>query len=335
MRVHIISIVILWIGCSVQEEGLYLRVDMASVHDEGLFRPENGDRLSMVGNFNNWQSGKHVLTDEDGDWIYTIDGSRLPFITDEELSFKFVITPAGEDRTISEQWEYIANRSITKAELERERPVFVFNEFWSPMVPDTLHWRVNMSNQMVLGFFEPEEGDVVTVSGSFNDWAETGVPLKATADPWIYELTLPVEIRKHEVSVYKYRIAPGLDRENKPVMINRGQEFIDARVYANVIPTDYFNNQKRVLRVVLTEQWLERQKFSIGREDVLHLKLMWNGNQSRNYRLEPNGEGGYETALQIPESAADIKGEIRADFSTELYKIEEIKVTMKGKKILF
>ena len=330
MRIVIIGVFLFLINCSAPEGKLFMHVDMASLHDEGMFKPENGDKLSIVGDFNNWEVNKHLLADDEGDWIYTININELPIDLDEELSFKFVVSSEKENKLTNMGWERITNRSITADEIKKEQPVFIFNEPWSPLVADTLSFRVNMSNQNVLGFFKPEMGDKVAVSGSFNDWDKTGIQLESTSDLLVYELTLPVEVRKHEPLIYKYQIISGVNREEELVMTNQGREFTDNRLYSENNSSDYFNNQKRVLRVVLTEEWLEQQNYSLKQDDVLHLKLMWNGNQSQNYRLEPDAKGAYETALQIPESAADVKGAVIVNFHEEIYNMEHLLVNQKG-----
>lgn len=197
---------------------------------------------------------------------------------------------------------------------------------------NTFGFRVNMSNQKVLGYFKPEMGDKVAVTGSFNSWSEEGIILEQQ-DSLVYGLTFPVKVRKYEPLVYKYIIIPGAERKEQFIMPNNGWEFRDNRLYREESLTEYFNNQKRVLRVVVSEEWLA-QRANLKQDDVLLLKLMWNGSQSRNYRLEPNGNGAYETALQIPESAADVGAKIIVNYEHELYVFDEIKVGVKGKTVV-
>lgn len=197
---------------------------------------------------------------------------------------------------------------------------------------NTFGFRVNMSNQKVLGYFKPEMGDKVAVTGSFNSWSE-GIVLKQQ-DSLVYGLAFPVKVRKHESLVYKYILIPDAERKEEFIMPNSGWEFTDNRLYREGSVTDYFNDQKRVLRVFITKDWIAK-KANLKQDDVLHLKLMWNGSHSRNYRLEPNGKGAYETAIQIPESAADVGAKIIVNYEQELYVFDKIKVGVKGKTVVF
>ncbi|MEX0610258.1 MAG: hypothetical protein WD016_08800 [Balneolaceae bacterium] len=333
MRVLIFGFLVFCVfGCNSASDELWLKVDMASLHDEGLFKPDEGDKISLAGSFNDWEAGEYYLQDIEDNWVYSYNLNEL--ITEEtgELEFKFVITSAKNRELVNGGWERIPNRSITPEDIRREQPVLNFNKPWSPLVTKKLSFRLNMSNQKVLGFFDPDMGDKVAVTGSFNNWNEEGVLLEPAEDSLVYQFTFPAEVRKHEPLVYTYLIIPGTGRNEKVVMPNKGREFINNRYYREELATEYFNNQKRVLRVELTEEWIAQK--TLKQDDVLHLKLMWNGSQSRNYRMEPMGEGAYETALQIPETAADLKAKVMVNYEEEVYELNIIKVGLEGGSLL-
>lgn len=91
MRKIVLGIFLLFVGgCHSTDQELQIKVDMASLHDEGLFKPEEGDKLSIAGNFNNWQANEYMLSDNKGDWIFSLNMNELP--VNEELNFKFVIS---------------------------------------------------------------------------------------------------------------------------------------------------------------------------------------------------------------------------------------------------
>ncbi len=115
-------------GCKESPESLLIQVDMAGQHDEGLFNPSAGDRLSLAGNITDWEAGELFLEDENGDWKFT---AALPSNTFEEadtLDFKFVITNKENRDLPNSGWEVIPNRQVTREVIEQEQPLFVFNE---------------------------------------------------------------------------------------------------------------------------------------------------------------------------------------------------------------
>lgn len=341
IRIMILITGVMWLtGCRSNSDTLLLRVDMAGERDEGRFTPSSGDRLSLAADFTDWEAGELFLEDENGDWIYTTTLPANVFANSDTLFFKFVVVNEGNRDLPNSGWEVIPNRQVTRQVLEQEQPVFVFNEAWSPLVEKELSFRVNMANQQVLGFFDPEAGDQVAVTGSFlktdpakSDREEEGIELTPAETPLVYQVRFPVEVREQEPVLYQYRIIPGEERKEAAILPNRGLETSGPRRYREEPTTDYFNDQTRILLVEVSGEWLA-QRTQLSPDDVLHLKLSWNGTQSRNYRLEANGNGSFETAVQVPESAADLEGEVMLNYEEEFYEIDEINVGMGGKKFI-
>lgn len=141
---------------------------MADQHDEGVFNPSAGDRLSLAGNITDWKASELFLEDENGDWKFTAALPSNTFEDSDTLDFKFVIINKENRDLPNSGWEVIPNWHITHNILQQQQPLFVFfNETWSPLVEKELTFRVNLANQQVLGFFASEAGDRVAVTGSF------------------------------------------------------------------------------------------------------------------------------------------------------------------------
>ena len=46
---------------------------MSKEHDAGRFRPELGDKISVAGDFNGWKKDGLFLSDQKGNWIFTVE----------------------------------------------------------------------------------------------------------------------------------------------------------------------------------------------------------------------------------------------------------------------
>ena len=324
----LLFITFLLLGCQTQENSIILKVDLSNEHDAGRFVPEDGDRLMVVGAFNDWEPGVHELTDPEADWRYEIKLGRDVVNEADTLSFKFVIVSEQNRDLPNSGWEIIPNRSVATEQLEKEPPVFVFNESWSPMVTKELTFRVNMSNQQVLGFFDPEE-DRVMVSGTFSQHEGESVELDAEEGSLVYSITFPVEVREEDSINYQYKIESGSGR----LLPDNGWEFISPREYDyNNRSADFFNDQLRVLRVIVSKEWISRIT-NLGVDDRMYVQLQWNGNQSRNYRMEEVSGSFFEVSIQVPESMSNIICVLKKNFDDELYESKELQVGLSGRKI--
>jgi hypothetical protein len=145
---YIIFILIL-ISCN---ENHFIRIDMSKEHDNGYFQPEKGDRIGLAGNFNNWRADTLFLTDENGDWIFSIPVADVAN-KEDTLQFKFKIQ-SGEKRIAANSgWEGISNRKIAVSDLIKDTPVFVYNEVYDKKETIEITFTVGTSNQQLLGFF--------------------------------------------------------------------------------------------------------------------------------------------------------------------------------------
>ena len=318
----------MFINCTRVQDPPKIKVDMSAMHDQGLFKPEQGDKLSIAGSFNDWEPDAQNLMDEDGDWIFETSLSDTDF--KETTEFKFVIVSDNQMDLPNSGWEVIPNRQINVETLRNESPILTYNKPWSPLITEDLTFRVNMNNQKVLGFFDPEKGDKVVVAGTFNDWDEQGIRLDRIDFTLTYELTFPVQKRKHENTRYKYRIS-SLEMDE---VINDGWELIDERIYTTSTGLEYFNNQKRVLNLTFSEEWIQEQT-KLNKDDVFYAKLEWN-NETQNYRFTKNEiSNTYEVAVQIPEVITDVDVVIVKNLEEEIFRKENIIVPLNGKEIKF
>jgi len=320
-------------GCSLQE-GPALKVEMSGQHDSGRFLPGEGDRLAIAGPFNDWTPGQHLLEDPDGDWVYEIPLSKLQSSTDS-LRFKLVIMPGGQRSAPNGGWETLPNRTIARADLVQRRPVLTYNEPWSPLQTAEVTFRVGMANQQVLGFFDPEKGDKVVVTGSFSSWNPGGYPLADPDGDRVYTATLPVAYREGRPVEYKYRI---ISSGNQQLLPNEGWESRSNRVLATKVPGDSlstgfaaFNDHRRIARFMVDiTRWCRNGDFRPERGDILQLVLSLDGEERIAASFDRVGPGRYETAVQIPLDASLVGWKLVKNVDQSLTEMQPIAVPLEG-----
>ena len=97
----------------------------------------------------------------------------------DTLQFRFFLADAVSDRIVGSFLKKEKElRSVALSDLLDENIVMEFGQPWQLKAVYPLRFEVNMSNQQVLGFFNPEEGDHVTVTGSWCGWCRPGVNLQ-------------------------------------------------------------------------------------------------------------------------------------------------------------
>ncbi len=137
-------------------------VNMKVQMQKGKFKPEEGDEILVRGSFNGWGT-MDTLTDADNDSIYT---KVIPISREQTIEYKYWKTYRdGVD------WEtFWGNRTFYVGVNDTTTPLVYFNNEY----PDVnVTFQVNMKVKMIEGNFKPDEGDVVTVRGSFNDWGNS------------------------------------------------------------------------------------------------------------------------------------------------------------------
>ena len=335
-----VLLTVVFLGCSEQPTPL-VRVDMAAEHDAGRFNPELGDRLAIAGSFNNWSSNETFLEDPDGDWIYEIaladlgnirqgrsrlrPQSNIAEISNDTLSFKFIIqTPEG--RTAPNRgWETLGNRNLTPGMIAEHEPVMTYNEPWSPLLTQQITFIAGMSNQIVLGFFDPQRGDRVVVTGTFCDWSAEGLELTDPDGDHVYRTELPISFEKGEEPAYKFRIIPG---DAQTILPNRGWEHAENRVLklqkkdpAQLQQPGFaaFNNQRRVARfVVNTLAWERQGLFEPDNGDLLQIKLRLDDTERLTNPLVKVDDHTWEQAVMVPMNVEVIDYKIKLNNNISL-----------------
>jgi hypothetical protein len=335
--------IILLSSCSkTKEQSRYImRVDMSKEHDAGRFKPESGDKIGLSGNMNEWKREELFLADQKGDWIFTADigeylkGKKGIIVPSDTLEFKFVLIP-GDNREIKNRGlETIDIRKITLAVLEKKNPVFVFNEVLDERENFDVTFRVGMNNQKVLGFFRPNEGDRMIVSGSFCGWTDEGIAMKDEDGSGIYEIKIPVKQKPGEIMEYKFRILI----KRRAILPNQGWETVDNRQVVLSesqieLPYAEFNDMRRVARFVInTMQLEEKRKFMPKKGDILQIKLILDGKEHFTDALFQVKPHTFETAMIIPLTVKSVKWQIVRNLKEDISMLKDAEVDLRGSVI--
>ena len=286
-----------------------IRLDMSREHDAGRFKPEKGDHVIIAGNFNEWniESGSLDLHDPEGDWVYTIPLSKIrasepDSIHLDTLEFKFVIRTANNRYIPNNGWETLPNRKMTLSDLEVKSPEIVYNQPWKQWPDHQVTFTVDMRNQEVLGFFKPDKGDQVVVSGSFTGWSLGGVPLIDENGSGIYRVTILVSADPGQPVAYKFRMIPAA----RKALPDHGWESIDNRQIGHlrsdtVLAYTAFNNLRRAARFIIkADEWTKNGTFHPMKGDILQIKVRFDGRTHLSNPLMKVHSGSWETAMAIP-----------------------------------
>jgi Starch binding domain. len=194
---------------------------------KGLFNPAE-DSLVVRGTFNNWSGNADLLTDPDGDTVYTITKNYLP--AGETTEFKFVILKDNQDI-----WESISNRSLVFPEGTASYN-FYFDNDSVITAQAQVTFNVNMRVKILKGDFVPSS-DLLVIRGNFNGWSGLADQLSDPDGDSIYSITKTFNV--------------GDNLEFKFVIHRSGTDFwedaIPNRTYTvqpgtNVYNGGYFNN---------------------------------------------------------------------------------------------
>ena len=156
------------------------------------------DSVWVRGNFNDWAGKAFLLTDPDGDSVYS--GLYNNFTVGQNLIFKYVHSP--------DVWESTWNRTLTVG----VGPNFI-STCWEDVcvyIPSKIikvAFSVNMELERLSGLFNPAINKV-SVRGSFNGWGETLMtPTIANTD--LYEVVADVIAAVDEKINFKFFYSPG------------------------------------------------------------------------------------------------------------------------------
>jgi hypothetical protein len=313
-------------------------VDMSKEHDAGRFKPEEGDKLSVACNFNAWKENDLFLKDEKGDWMYTVNldvffATKRGFFTAEDtLEFRFVVHADSNRHVENKGWENIKNRHMTWTYLEKKKPVFTYNEEFDEREKFDVTFRVGMNNQKVLGFFHPELGDEIVVSGNFCKWSLKGVSMKDEQGDGVYSVTFPVKQNPKKPLDYRFRMIP----KRKVILPDAGWESVPNRQWALTtpqveIPYAEFNDVRRILRFTInTQPWEQAGKFHPSKGDIVQVRLLLDGKESLSEALFQIKDHTYETALIIPLTVKDVRWQVVRNMKEDLTQAKNVDVDLKG-----
>ncbi|HCY77427.1 MAG TPA: hypothetical protein DHV28_16040 [Ignavibacteriales bacterium] len=167
------------------------QVDMGVAASKGQFTV--GDEVKIAGNFNSWNNGADVMTDLDGDTVYTITKT---FNVGDTLYFKYIKR--------ADNWENDPNREYIVPSGNS-----TYFAYWNNddqyAVPDSIDvtFSCNMEFEIVSNRFNPST-DTLSVRGSFNSWGASDLLSQSLTDPNVYEGTYRIYTYEGETFNYKY-----------------------------------------------------------------------------------------------------------------------------------
>ncbi|MEK9139092.1 MAG: carbohydrate-binding module family 20 domain-containing protein, partial [Bacteroidota bacterium] len=150
------------------------------------FQPGSGDRVRVPGDFNGWSTSADTLLDADGDSIYT----KVKSLPTGAINYKFYKTLRG-----GIDWEGDPNRTYTVVAGTQNIPPVYFDRdsVYTPPVAAPVTFRVNMRVKLLEGGFQPQNGDIVRVAGSFNGWGGSTDTLRdVSPTDSIYQKTINI-----------------------------------------------------------------------------------------------------------------------------------------------
>lgn len=180
--------------------------------------PERGDfdrashNVFVAGSFTDWQNNAIIMSDEDGDSVFTVTVSNDSLVSNEFIYFKFLWSPGETVDGAAASWETIDNREYFVLDENN-----VFTAFWDNVDPDAsslvdgnIFFEVDMSVANELGVFDPDV-DSVQIRGSFNGWGDSDPPrsklIKDAIDPNAWYLNVSFnQYQVESLQAYKFYI---------------------------------------------------------------------------------------------------------------------------------
>ena len=221
-------------------------------------------------------------------------------------------------------------RRVPLRHLIKNEPIFTYGKPYLPDRETEITFRINMSNQKVLGFFVPEEGERVVVSGKMLDSSPGGLELHPEGGG-NYSATVPIRYFEGDPLTYRYRIIT----DRNALLPYKGWESVGERKLnitgSNTeLPMVYFNDQRRVVRFVIDERRLNRQ---VSEDDVLRVRLWLDGHATHSDVLVQVDEHLWETAVMIPQNVQNIEWVLTDGTGNGLTYRQSLVVDFNGKTI--
>jgi hypothetical protein len=180
---------------------LTFQVDMSQQIAAGAF-VSGADAVNVHGTFNGW--GNYSLTNNPAGAnpsLYTgtvVDSSDA---TGAKLEYKYCINDGG--------WESLAcNRAAvlpSAADASLTLPLVFFNDRAPATVSDNVTFRIDMTDEIALGTFNPSV-DVVNVRGPFNGWGTTTMTNNPLVNSNIYIAVVPISDSAAMTEHFKFSI---------------------------------------------------------------------------------------------------------------------------------
>jgi hypothetical protein len=267
---------------------------------ELVFVPSE-DTLVVRGNFNDWAGNKAMLTDADGDSLYT--GTFNVFGSDvgTTAAYKFVIHKAdGTDK-----WEdnIPANREFvtTGSPLTLDVVYFDDDDVYTEPTENNVTFQCNMSIKMREEVFIPAE-DIVVVRGNFNNWAGNNEKLDDADADSIYTGTF--NVGSEATIKYKYVIhkADGTDMWEDNIsdrqFQNTGDQVLDVVYFDNDTEFSGVTKEGAILFTVDMQVW-EDAGFFDRNLDSLMIRGGFNGWAAGDFLERFPGTSMYEKVMSV------------------------------------
>jgi hypothetical protein len=240
--------------------------------------------------------------DAPGTWKLSVNeltrGLHRPSDT---LHFRFFLADEASDRkTGSLLKKEKEMRSVSLSDLLDENVVMEFGQPWQPGQLYKVTFQVDMNNQKVLGFFRPDEGDRVAVSGSWCGWCRPGVILEPSGNG-IWQNTVRFSAKPGNAEQYRFSIqterdvimpAGGVETVRRQIKLTENPEEVSSdhpqEFHAGLA---FYNNQRRVVRFIAESDGVDIKE-SHGGQNVMQNKAdyyvhIWYENLPAPERSEP------------------------------------------------
>ena len=267
--------------------------DMSIKIREAAFNPAD-DAVVVRGSFNGWGGEAQVLTDADGDSIYT---GTYDIGAEDTVYYKHVIHKADGD-----VWEGVDNRMIVNTGTQTLDVVYFDNDdVYTPPADVMVTFQCQMSIKIREEVFIPAE-DLVVVRGNYNGWAGNADELLDADADSLY--TGVFNVGTEATIAYKHVIIKADGVEMWEDVANR--EFANPGAAATLDPVffdddDEFSGITRegaILFTVDMEVW-EDAGFFDRNLDSLEIRGGFNGWASGDYLEKFPGTMMYEKVMPV------------------------------------
>lgn len=315
-----------------------------------MFSVNSNDQIRIV-IYNENKNDTISLDTTDNEIFYSIDAEQLlEQITNltDTIKFNFLII-AGDGRVlpnnglekIGKRKLFISNSNLSPVENITDEVtnelLYSFDKPYEVKLFTEVTFRVGMSSQIVLGFFEPGEDRVAVYVETSNNGLQPIVTTATLEEEGnnIYSATVSIFYKPNEPLKYKFRIVT----KRETIIPNDGYENIPAKELKikdknTEAPYCDFNNLRRVARFIIkTKEYEHKKIFEPNKGDVLQIKLLLDGKETLTDPLFYVAQNTYETAVVIPMSARKIKWSIVKNIKEEITEPQEIEIGVEGKII--